>query len=116
MFIALRGSKDHTLKADWLLIDPVMKLKADCPKIQEYLHVSQYDSLIDKSCMRLVAFTLLTPIGRLPILNWGKASDQIRNTSSLFRDISFLLLDWRVHSICVIESGVPKSERDRLSV
>jgi hypothetical protein len=42
-----------------------MKLKSDCPKIQEYLHVSQYDSLIDTSHMRLTAFTLLTPIGRL---------------------------------------------------
>jgi hypothetical protein len=42
-----------------------MKLKADCPKIKEYLHVSQYDSLIDTSHMRLPAFTLLTSIGTL---------------------------------------------------
>jgi hypothetical protein len=44
----------------------IMKLKADCPKIQEDLHVSQYDSLIDTSRMRLAAFNLLTPIKRLP--------------------------------------------------
>jgi hypothetical protein len=62
----LRSSKDHALKADRSLIDPIMKLKADGPKIQEYLQVSQYDSLIDTSCMRLAAFTLLTPIERLP--------------------------------------------------
>jgi hypothetical protein len=43
-----------------------MKLKADCPEIQEYLHVSQYDSLIDTSHMHLPAFTLLMPIERLP--------------------------------------------------
>jgi hypothetical protein len=53
------------LKADQSLIDLIMKLKADCPEIQEYLHVGQYDSLTDTSCMRLAAFTLLTPIGRL---------------------------------------------------
>jgi hypothetical protein len=49
----------------YLLIDPIMKLKADYPEIQEYLHVSQYDSLINTSYMRLTAFTLLTPIERL---------------------------------------------------
>jgi hypothetical protein len=65
MFIALRSSGDHALKADRSLIDPIMKLKVDCPEIQEYLHVSQYDSLIDTSCMHLAAFTLLTPIRRL---------------------------------------------------
>jgi hypothetical protein len=43
-----------------------MKLKAICFEIQEYLHVSQYDSLIDTSRMRLAAFTLLTSIGGLP--------------------------------------------------
>jgi hypothetical protein len=48
------------------MIDSIMKLKADCPKIQEYLHVSQYDSLIITSHMYLAAFTLLTPIGMLP--------------------------------------------------
>jgi hypothetical protein len=42
-----------------------MKLKADCPEIQEYLHVRQYDSLIDTKCMCLATFTLLTPIERL---------------------------------------------------
>jgi hypothetical protein len=66
MLIALRGSRDRTLKADRSLINLNMKLKTDCPEIQEYLHVSQYDSLIDTSHMRLVAFNLLTPIRRLP--------------------------------------------------
>jgi hypothetical protein len=57
---------DRALKADRSLIEPIVKLKADCPKIQEYLHASQYDSLIDTSCMHLAVFTLLTLIGRLP--------------------------------------------------
>jgi hypothetical protein len=65
MLIALRGSVDHTLKADRSLIDPIIKLKSDCPEIQQYLHVSWYDSLIDISHMRLTVFTLLTSIGRL---------------------------------------------------
>jgi hypothetical protein len=58
--------RDRTLIADQSLIDPIMKLKADCSKIQEYLHISQYDSMIDTSCMCLVAFTLLTLTRRLP--------------------------------------------------
>jgi hypothetical protein len=66
MLIALCGSDDHTLKSDRSLIDPVIKLKADCPKIQEYLHVSQNDLLIDTSHIHLAAFTLLTLIRRLP--------------------------------------------------
>jgi hypothetical protein len=66
VLIALRGFGDHALKANRSLINLIMKLKADCPKIQEYLHVSQYDSLIDTSRMRLAAFKLLTPIKRLP--------------------------------------------------
>jgi hypothetical protein len=61
----LRGFGDRALKVDRSLIDPIMKLKVDCPKIQEYLHISQYDSLINTSRMRLAAFALLTPIGRL---------------------------------------------------
>jgi hypothetical protein len=65
MLIALRGSGDHTLRADQSLINSIMKLKPDCLKIQEYLHVSQYDSLIDISCMCLTAFNLLTSIRRL---------------------------------------------------
>jgi hypothetical protein len=65
MLIALRGSGDHALKADRSLIDSIIKLKADCPEIQEYLHVRQYDSLINTSRMRLTAFTLLMPIERL---------------------------------------------------
>jgi hypothetical protein len=57
MLVALRSPRDRALKADQSLIDPIMKLKADCPKIQEYLHVSKYDSLINISCMHLEAFT-----------------------------------------------------------
>jgi hypothetical protein len=64
--ITLRSSGDCALKADRSLIDSIMKFKADYPKIQEYLHISQYDSLIDTSHMHLTAFTLLTPIRRLP--------------------------------------------------
>jgi hypothetical protein len=63
---ALCSSGDHALKDDRSLIDSIMKLKADCHEIQEYLHVSQYDLLIDISHMRLAVFTLLTPIRRLP--------------------------------------------------
>jgi hypothetical protein len=62
----LRGFGDHALKADWSLIDPIMKLKADCPEMQEYLHINQYDSLINTSRMHLTVFTLLTLIERLP--------------------------------------------------
>jgi hypothetical protein len=58
MLIALCGSDDRALKTDRSLIDPIIKLKADCPKIQTYLHISQCDSLIDTGHMRLVAFTL----------------------------------------------------------
>jgi hypothetical protein len=71
MLITMHGSGDHTLKANRSLIDSIMKLKADCPKIQEYLHVSQYDSLIDTSRMRLAAFTLLMSIRRLPDTELG---------------------------------------------
>jgi hypothetical protein len=66
MLIALRGFRDHALKASRSLINPIMKLKGDYPKIQEYLHASRYDSLIDTSHMRLTVFALLTPIERLP--------------------------------------------------
>jgi hypothetical protein len=65
MLIILRGSGDCGLKVDRSLINPIMKLKADCPEIQEYLHISKYDSLIDTRHMRLIAFTLLTPIRKL---------------------------------------------------
>jgi hypothetical protein len=64
--IVLRGFKDYALKVVRSLIDLIIKLKADCPQIKEYLHVSQYDSLIDTSRMRLAGFNLLTPIRRLP--------------------------------------------------
>jgi hypothetical protein len=57
--------RDRALKADRSLIDLIVKLKADCPEIHEYLHIRQYDSLIDTRRMRLVVFTLLTSIGRL---------------------------------------------------
>jgi hypothetical protein len=66
MLIVLRGSGDRALKADRSLIDLIMKLKVDCPKIKKYLHISRCDSLIDTSRMRLTAFTLLTLIGRQP--------------------------------------------------
>jgi hypothetical protein len=62
----LHGSGDRPLKADQSLINPIIKLKVDYLEIQEYLHVSQYDSLIDTSRMDLAAFTLLMLIGRLP--------------------------------------------------
>jgi hypothetical protein len=65
MLIALRGSRDRALKADWSLINSIIKIKVDCPEIQECFHVSQYDLLIDTSHMRLAAFNLLTPIRRL---------------------------------------------------
>jgi hypothetical protein len=65
MLIALRGSGDRALKAGRSLIDSIMKLIVDCLDNQEYLHISQYDSLIDTSRMRLAAFTLLAPIRRL---------------------------------------------------
>jgi hypothetical protein len=62
----LRGSEDRILKVDWSLFDLIIKLKAGCPEIQEYLHVSKHDSLVNTSRMRLTAFILLMPIGRLP--------------------------------------------------
>jgi hypothetical protein len=33
-----------------------------------------------------------------------------------FETYYFLLLDWRVSSICVTESDVPNSERDQLNI
>jgi hypothetical protein len=51
--ITLRDFRVRALKVDRSLLDPVMKLKADWLEIQEYLHVSQYDSLINTSRMRL---------------------------------------------------------------
>jgi hypothetical protein len=79
-------------------------------------NICTYDSLNDTSRVRLAAFTLLAPIRRFLILSWGKASNQIRNASSPFQDLSFFMLDWRVSLICVTKSGVPNSERDQLSV
>jgi hypothetical protein len=63
---AYRLAWSRGLPLNQSLIDPIMKLKEDCPEIQEYLHVSQYDSLIDTGHMRLATFTLLTSIRRLP--------------------------------------------------
>jgi hypothetical protein len=65
-FIAFGSPGDRVLKADRSLIDPIMKLIADCHEIQEYLRVSQYDSSIDTSHMRLISFIFFTTIGRLP--------------------------------------------------
>jgi hypothetical protein len=66
MLIVLCNFEDRALKANQSLIDLIMKLKLDYPEIQEYLHISQYDSLINTSCIHLAAFTLLTLIRRLP--------------------------------------------------
>jgi hypothetical protein len=63
MLVVLCGTGDHAMKANRSLINLIMKLKADYPKVQEYLHISKYDSLVSTSHMRLTAFTLLTPIG-----------------------------------------------------
>jgi hypothetical protein len=60
--VSLHSPGGHGLKADRSLIDLIVKLKAVCPEIHEYLHVSQYDSLVDTSRMRPTSFTLLTPI------------------------------------------------------
>jgi hypothetical protein len=73
MLIVLRNSEDCSLKADRSLFDPIMKFKADCPKIQEYLHISKHDSLVNTSRMRLAAFTILTSIGRLPDTELGQS-------------------------------------------
>jgi hypothetical protein len=71
MLVALRGLGDHALKVDRSLIDPIMKLKAACPVIKEYLHIRKYDTLVNTSRMRLEAFTLLTLIGKLPDIELG---------------------------------------------
>jgi hypothetical protein len=61
-----RGPRDRALKGDRLLFDLIMKFKVDCPEIQEYSHVSQYNSLINTSHMHLAAFNHLTQIKSLP--------------------------------------------------
>jgi hypothetical protein len=61
----LRDSRDSALKVDRSLINSNMKLKADYLEILEYLHVSQYDSLIHISRVCLTVFNLLTSIRRL---------------------------------------------------
>jgi hypothetical protein len=40
MRIVLRGPKGRALKVNRSLSDMIIELKADCPKIQIYLHVS----------------------------------------------------------------------------
>jgi hypothetical protein len=40
MLIALRGPRGRALKADQSLSDLIMKLEADCLRIQGYLHIS----------------------------------------------------------------------------
>jgi hypothetical protein len=40
MLIALCGPRGRALKADQSLSDLIMKLKADCLRIQGYLHIS----------------------------------------------------------------------------
>jgi hypothetical protein len=47
------------------------------------------------------------------ILSWGKASNQIRNTSLLYRSLSFWLLAYLAPSVCVPRLGVPSLEIDR---
>jgi hypothetical protein len=39
MLVALSGPSGRALKDDRSLSDLIMKLKADCPRIQVYLHV-----------------------------------------------------------------------------
>jgi hypothetical protein len=38
--LPLRGFRGRVLKANQSLSDPIIELKADCPGIQIYLHVS----------------------------------------------------------------------------
>jgi hypothetical protein len=47
-----------------------------------------------------------------PIHSWGRASDQIRNPSPLSKGLSFLLLGYAEHSICVTKSGISDLEID----
>jgi hypothetical protein len=34
MLVALRGPKGRAFKADRVMLDPIVKLKVDCPEIQ----------------------------------------------------------------------------------
>jgi hypothetical protein len=53
-------------------------------------------------CMHLIVSTCLTLIMHVAlILSWGKASDQIKNETPLFRGLSFLLMDHIAPSVCV---------------
>jgi hypothetical protein len=56
MLIALRGSGDRTLKADRLLFDLIMKLKADC--IESKIFECKLNMTRWSIYMRLVASTL----------------------------------------------------------
>jgi hypothetical protein len=48
-----------------------------------------------------------------PILSLSEASNQIRNTSLLFRRLSFLLLCWLSPLVCVTKADIPDLEIDR---
>jgi hypothetical protein len=67
---------EGALKVNQLLIDPIVKLKADCPKIQEYLHVSL---VWLSSRYKLYASDSVYPLDvdreQCLILSWDKASN-----------------------------------------
>jgi hypothetical protein len=106
--IDLRGSGDRALKGDRSLIDLIMKLKLNCPEIQEYLHVSQYDSLIIISRMRLATLPFWRWSGNCPILSWVKHLTRSGMRHLFFETYRFSVR-LGVPSICVTESGVPNS-------
>jgi hypothetical protein len=47
------------------------------------------------------------------ILSWGKASDQIKNTSLLLRSLPFWLLGYLAPSVCITKPDVPDLEIDQ---
>jgi hypothetical protein len=51
--------------------------------------------------------------GIFPILSWGKASNQVGNTSPLLRGLSFLLLGCPNPLVYVTKSNIPDLEIDR---
>jgi hypothetical protein len=86
----LRGSGDRALKADRLLFDLIMKLKADCLEskifVCKFNMTHRYKPYASGSVHPLDAdqeYCLM--------LSCAGASDQIENASSLARDLSFLL-------------------------
>jgi hypothetical protein len=89
MLVAMCNPRGRALKADRLLSDPIVELKADYPGIQIYFHVSliwlagQYKTYVSDS---------VYPLGfdqELPDTWLGKASNQIKNASSLFKTYHF---------------------------